>query len=272
MTALPAHDRLPSRRTRLALLWAAAAAVAVALFAARFPQPRAYHLFADTRTCLGIPNFTNVSSNLGFVIVGILGLAWLGSQRGQLLGKRFLERHELALYVAFFAAAIGVGLGSGYYHYAPSNPTLFWDRLPMTLVVAALAGGLAAERFGGPAGVAVCVGLALFLPGTLVYWRASEAAGAENVWPYLAGMNGALAVIALMVALFPSRYTEGRHIGIALGLYAAAMLFDTLLDSWFYSLGQVMGGHAVKHLLAALSMFWLLWFVLRRRVPRGLIT
>jgi hypothetical protein len=206
------------------------------------------------------------------VIVGILGLAWFWSQRGRLLGTRFLERRELALYVAFFAAAIGVGLGSGYYHWAPSNPTLFWDRIPMTLVVAALAGGLTVERFGGRAGVAVAVGLALFLPGTLVYWRASEAAGTENIWPYLAGMNGALAVTALMVALFPSRYTEGRHIVIALAVYAVAMLFDTLLDQWFYdSLGQIMGGHAFKHLLATVAMFWIFWFVLRRRVPRALV-
>jgi len=261
-----------SHRARLALLWGAAGLAVAALFATRLPQPRAYHLFADTRTCLGIPNFTNVSSNLAFVLAGLAGLAWLGSQRGRLVGTRFLERRELYLYGAFFAAAIGVGLGSGYYHWAPSNPTLFWDRLPMTLVVAALAGGLAAERFGGRTGVAMFVVLALFLPGTLVYWRASEAAGAENVWPYLAGLNGTLAVVALMVLLFPSRYTQARHVLIALVLYAVAMLFDTLLDQWFFSLARIMGGHAFKHIVAALSMFWLLWFVLRRRVPRGLLT
>jgi hypothetical protein len=50
--------------------------------------------------------------------------------------------------------------------------------------------------------------------------------------------------------------------------YALAMPFDKLLDEWVYSLGGIMGGHAAKHLLAALAMFWLFWFMLRPRRPR----
>jgi len=256
------------RRTRLAVLWTAAGATLLAVFAQRMKAPD-YNVFADQLTCLRIPNFTNVASNLAFVVVGVGALAWFWTERSRLLGTRFRDRTELALYASFFAAAILVGLGSAYYHYAPTNATLFWDRFPMTLAVAALTGAFVAERVGGRAGVAVCLALALFLPATLLYWRVSEAGGAENLWPYLAGLYGSLAVAGLMLVLFPSPYTHGGQALVALAWYALAMPFDKVLDGWVYSLGGIMGGHAVKHLLAALAMFWLFWFMLRPRVPRA---
>ena len=257
-----------SRRTRLAVLWIVAGATLAAVFAHRLRAP-AYNVFADQVTCLGIPNFTNVASNLAFVLVGVWGLAWFWTERSRLLGTRFRTRTELGLYASFFAAAVLVGLGSAYYHYVPTNATLFWDRCPMTLAVAALTGAFIAERVDGRAGVAVGLALAIFLPGTLVYWRMSEAGGAENLWPYLVGLYGSLGVATLVLVLFPSPYTHGGQALVGVAWYALAMPFDKVLDGWVYSLGGVMGGHAVKHLLAALAMFWLFWFMLRPRVPRA---
>ena len=40
----------------------------------------AYHHFADQRSLLGIPNFSDVTSNLPFLLVGVAGL-WLGQPR-----------------------------------------------------------------------------------------------------------------------------------------------------------------------------------------------
>ncbi len=257
-----------SRRTRLAVLWIVAGAMLVAVVAHRLRAP-AYNVFADQVTCLGIPNFTNVASNAAFVLVGVWALAWFWTEHSRLLGTRFLTRTELGLYASFFAAAVLVGIGSGYYHWVPTNATLFWDRAPMTLAGAALTGAFIAERVDRKAGVIVALALALFLPGTLVYWRMSEAAGAENLWPYIAGLYGALGVATLVLLLFPSPYTHGGHALVAVLWYAAAMPFDKLLDGWVYSLGGWMGGHAVKHVFAAMAMFWLFWFMLRPRRPRA---
>ncbi len=257
-----------SRRTRLAVLWIVAGATLLAVFAHRLRAP-AYNVFADQVTCLGIPNFTNVASNLAFVLVGVWALAWFWTERSQLLGTRFRTRPELALYASFFAAAVLVGLGSGYYHWVPTNATLFWDRCPMTLAAAALTGAFLAERVDWRAGLPVAVVLAFALPGTLVYWRMSEAGGAENLWPYLVGFYGSLGVATLVLLLFPSPFTHGGQAFVAVAWFAAAMPFDKVLDGWVYSLGDVIGGHAVKHLLAALAMFWLFWFMLRPRRPRA---
>jgi len=189
-----------SRRTRLGILWIAGALVLVAVFAHRLRAP-VYNVFADRVTCLGIPNFTNVASNLAFVLAGVVALAWFWRERSRLLGTRFRSRTELALYASFFAAAVLVGIGSGYYHWRPTNATLFWDRCPMTLAGAALAGAFLAERVDTRTGAIVALALALLLPATLVYWRMSEAAGAENLWPYLAGFYGSLGVATLVISV-----------------------------------------------------------------------
>lgn len=106
---------------RARFLIAAAVALIVAgffLFVPPLAQDETYHLFADNRTVLGVPNFWNVSSNLPFAIAGILGLWKL---RG-------------ALDRVLFTGVLLTFFGSAYYHLAPSDARLVWDRLPMTLV------------------------------------------------------------------------------------------------------------------------------------------
>ena len=60
------------------LLFAVTALIAVAgLLLPRIPQPQSYHVFADRRSFLGVPNFANVVSNIPFAVVGLCGLVWL---------------------------------------------------------------------------------------------------------------------------------------------------------------------------------------------------
>lgn len=87
------------------------------------PQDPHYHEFADQRTLLTIPNFWNVVSNLPFVLVGGAGL------------RKF--RHD-PIPAMLFLGILLTGFGSAYYHWYPNDDTLFWDRLPMTLVFMAI--------------------------------------------------------------------------------------------------------------------------------------
>ena len=86
-------------------------------------QDETYHLFADDHSLWGIPNFWNVASNLPFAIVGVLGL-W--------------KLRGVFDYVLFTGVAALTFFGSAYYHLAPNDTRLVWDRLPMTLVFMAL--------------------------------------------------------------------------------------------------------------------------------------
>jgi hypothetical protein len=69
---------LISQRASTGLLLVLTAVVALVFFLLpRIPQPAAYHLFADRRRFLGIPNFANVVSNLPFAVIGLWGLIFL---------------------------------------------------------------------------------------------------------------------------------------------------------------------------------------------------
>src|SRR5205823_5174947 len=92
-----------------------------------------YHLMADQRPAFGVPNGLNVVSNVPFALVGGLGLVATWRRRDD--GSPVFEDSWLRWpYAAVFLGTALTALGSSYYHLAPDNTRLVWDRLPMTLV------------------------------------------------------------------------------------------------------------------------------------------
>ena len=88
----------------LALLMSLPLAVVLAVVPP-IPQDPAYHALADTRTFFGVPNFVNVISNAGFLVVGILGLRLWTSGRS-------IEGASLAWRLFFLAVLAVSGLAA----------------------------------------------------------------------------------------------------------------------------------------------------------------
>ena len=101
--------------------------LAVPLALDPIPQNPAYHVFADRRPLAGIPNFNDVVSNAGFAAVGVLGILVVAGRRRR---EIFAHGSDPWPYIVFFVGVALVSLGSAYYHWAPSNDRLLWDRLP----------------------------------------------------------------------------------------------------------------------------------------------
>ena len=114
---------------RLLLLFGISIFAVVALFfIGPIKQSDSYHLFADTRVIVQVPNFLNVASNLPFLIVGFLGIRLsLSTQPAPALSS--LKKP----YLLFFIGVLLTGFGSSFYHYNPGNANLLWDRLPITI-------------------------------------------------------------------------------------------------------------------------------------------
>ncbi|MGI9449447.1 MAG: hypothetical protein ACR2QH_02145, partial [Geminicoccaceae bacterium] len=152
----------------------------VASFAGLFllepiPQDPEYHRFADTRSRFGIPNFSDVVSSVGLALVGALGLlAVLGAKRRTI----FTQPADARPYVVIFIGVCLISVGSAYYHWAPSNERLLWDRLPISVAFMAFCSAIIADRIDAKAGntwllpVLVASGLM-----TLVYWYWTESLG-----------------------------------------------------------------------------------------------
>ncbi|HEY3073617.1 MAG TPA: ceramidase domain-containing protein [Burkholderiales bacterium] len=225
------------------------------------PEPRAFRELVDDRTLFGVANFWNVVSNVPFLFVGVWGLYVIARGRP----GAFVYPEEKWPYVVCFLAVALIAIGSTYYHLAPIEDRLMWDRLPIGLGFMALLSAVIAERIGVKAGLRALGPLLLAGVASVLYWRWSGQRGAENILPYALVQYGAIAAIVAIAALFPSRYTRGADVLIAVAIYAIAKLVE-VLDSQIYALGHVVSGHTVKHLLAALAVWWLLR-MLQLRAP-----
>ena len=234
------------------LLAAITVGLAVAAFAVpAMPQPLSYHAFADCRTFWAIPNFFNVISNLPFLVGGGLGLAliWRG-------GGRFLDAREQLPYLVFFLGALLTCFGSAWYHAAPDNARLVWDRLPMTLGFAGLVSAAVAERVDAKWGLRSLWPLLALGVVSVLYWYRTERVGAGNLIPYAAYQAWSIAVIVLLIVAFPARrYSHGSLLMWAALFYGVAKFFETFDLAVYRALGGTVSGHTIKHLFAAAAVF-----------------
>jgi len=205
-------------------------------------QDASYHVMADGRTLLGVPNMLNVASNLPFLAVGVLGLV--------AVARAEASRRWNAPYVALFAATALTTAGSMYYHLAPDNARLVWDRLPMTVGFAALLSAVIAERVGERFARMVFVPLLTISAATVWYWYASELAGRGDLRPYALVQFGSLAAVVTILALYRSPQRDTPYLVAGLAAYGAAKILE-LLDDPIFRIGHVVSGHTLKHLAAA---------------------
>jgi len=231
----------------------------------RIAQDPAYHLFADSRTFLGVDNAANALSNIAFFVAGALGLFFLWRERAAGGFSRFASADEMRAYWILFGTIALTAFGSAYYHLAPDDARLVWDRLPMSLGFMALLSATITDRVSIKAGLRLMVPLLLAGAVSVIYWRWSALRGAENLLPYVVVQYGSIAAILAIVILFRSRYTHGTYIFGVLALYAAAKAAEAL-DAQIYALGAIVSGHTLKHLLAALAVCWLLRMLKLRRL------
>lgn len=248
-----------SSRTHAVALLTLAVVLAV-LVLPPIPQPGGYHDFADQRAFLGIPHFLNLVSNAAFLLAGGLGL-WRLLRDGTV----FVHSEERWPYAVFFLSILLVGLGSGYYHLAPGNDRLLWDRLPMSLAFTSLLSAVLVERIGARAGLRLFPWLAAAGLLSVLYWILTERAGAGDLRFYGLVHFYPVLLIPLLLWLFPPRYTRGQDVLVVLILYGAALGAEWL-DRQIFSLGGWVSGHSAKHLLAALAAWWV-WRMLRLRRP-----
>lgn len=240
------------RDTRVRLIASAVVLVAAVLFTRDpIPQDPAYHRFADDRPLAGMPNAADVLSNLPFLVVGVLGMRFaLGAVGGG--SPAFAHRAEAVPWVVFFAAVALTAFGSAWYHSRPSDASLLWDRLPLALVFTSLLGVVIAERVGPRAGLLALPVLLAFGEFSVLYWYS-----AGDLRYYVAVQACAIVVVPMIVALLPGSHTRGGDWYLAVGVYALSKLAE-LGDGAIYSVGHLVSGHTLKHLLAAAGALVLL--------------
>jgi hypothetical protein len=255
--------KLSSTKPGLTLLIITAIFVLLASAVPRIPQPQSYHFFADRRELIGIPNFGDVASNLPFAIVGLWGLGFLLRSRAT-QARHFLDDREIWPYLTAFFGLLLTAFGSSYYHLAPDNARLVWDRLPMTVTFMSMVAAVISERINPRFGVRLLPILLLVGLTSVLQWYWSEARGAGDLRFY-AAVQAYASLVVLLALFLPGRYTRSSDFAFVFGFYALAKVFEYCDVSIFASL-HLVSGHSLKHLAAAASGFCILR-MLQKREP-----
>jgi len=256
---------LISKKLGVALLIAFTLIIGVvALLLPRVPQPLSYHDFADQRSWLGIANFGDVSSNLLFAIAGLLGLIFLWRTSETPL---FVDPRERWPYIFVFLGLFLTAFGSSYYHLAPDNARLVWDRLPMTFAFMGLVSAMLAERVSVGAGLVLLPVLLLIGAGSVFWWWHTES-GAGDLRFYAAVQVYAVLILPLLL-LLPPRYTRSSDFAVIFGLYVLAKILETADRRIFLADHQVVSGHTLKHLAAGVAGLCVLGMLRKRRPIMG---
>jgi hypothetical protein len=220
-----------TNRARLLIAAAGLAVLAFFLFVPPIAQDETYHFFADSRTVWGIPNFWNVVSNLPFAVIGILGLWKLRASFDRVL----------------FGGVLLTFFGSSYYHLAPSDSRLVWDRLPMTLVFMALLACVVSGEKDSRSTRWLLVLLLTCGVASVLWWSI-----ANDLRPYVLVQFGPLLI--LVHALWFVR--DARYLAAVLCFYALAKAAE-FWDQAIFS-GVPVSGHSIKHVLAAIATYFIL--------------
>jgi hypothetical protein len=197
------------------------------------PQPQSYHEYADHREWLGIPYAANVLSNLPILAVGFVGLFRKNSSPS-------LKLMNLGLITA--------ALGSAYYHLAPDDQRLAWDRLGMSVALAGALGSAAEESNPHSKAKSSVTMMATLVANAaaIIWWQT-----VDDVRGYAASQGAATLHFRQLAKRAPSD-KRGRM----MALYWSNILAKAceLLDGPVWRMtGERISGHTLKHLLLAVG-------------------
>ncbi len=201
-----------------------------------------YHIFADQRSLLNIPNFLNVITNLPFVFVGLLGIKVVTK-----IKEKKLKNISFMVFTGFLLVTIG----SSYYHLWPNNITLVYDRIPIVIIVMSFFAWVIYECISPRKG---CKALIIFnIIGliSVIYWIITEQFGKGDLRWYGVVQFYPIVAIPIMLVLYKSTFKHWKEVGLIFLLFAIARLSEKFDAEIYNFLNEIISGHSIKHLFMA---------------------
>lgn len=245
------------RQTWTAIGIVLAAYALLRLMVGALPQDVSYHLLADTRTFLGVPRAGDVLTNLAILAAGLFGLA--------LRSRMAVAPEEHAARDLLVAATILTALGSAYYHWAPTNETLVWDRLPLALVLVSILALVLADRVHPLFARHGLWPLTALAAAGVGWWGVSEAMGRGDLFLYLIVRVGAGVSIALMILFCRPRRTGTKWLVSALVCEVLMAALEHSDHRIFELTGGLVSGHNLKHVMVGVALSLVFWWLRTRR-------
>ena len=160
------------------------------------------------------------------------------------LGRRatFQFGIERRPYVVLFVAVLFTAAGSAYYHAAPDNEALFFDRLPITIAFMALVASQIVDRIGVERGSRHCCRCSCSAQHpSCTGAQANEPAQAMS--PYV--VRGVFDRHTAVLASILSRYTCGKYVYWVLAWYVLGKCLETF-DAEVLEWSRIVSGHTLE--------------------------
>ncbi|CAF1398779.1 unnamed protein product [Didymodactylos carnosus] len=230
-------------------------------FVPPIPQSQSYHEFADQRSLHhlisasfmpNIPHALDVLSNIPFLIIGAYGLYLLLSHTTIV----FFTSFEKLGWLIFFLSICFVCIGSSYYHLRPSNGTLVWDRLPMTVGFSSLLGLLIDERISPLLGKCLFPFLLIIGFVSCAYWYYKD-----DLRPYILVQFYPMIYIPILLLISSNIYSHTSFYIYACILYSMAKVSEVADKPVFRLTLKTVSGHTLKHLFASSAIAVILYML-----------
>ncbi len=224
--------------------------VLVLIFIGPISQDIGYHDFADKREMLGVFNFNDVISNVLFLLFGVWGL--------MNFPKKQIFQPIRIHYFIFCLGVVLTGLGSAFYHLNPNNTTLVWDRVPMTIAFMSFFSATVVDYINIDMGRKILIPALIFGIASVLYWHITEGTGQGDLRPYAIVQFLPMILIPLMIVMYEPESIQERFIIWGLVLYGLSKIFEALDKYMFYVSSEIISGHSVKHVFAAIGSFFIM--------------
>lgn len=254
----PANPPVPRLFLRLLPTLVTLALLALMVWYGAVPERSNPHDYADLRAYAGIPNFGDVVSCAGFLLVSIAGWFYLAPLRRAGAAPAVWNS-----YVIFLASLALTAIGAGYYHAVPNDTTLLYSRLPNVLMLVGLMAVVRAETFGQPGDNSfLATGIAA-AAGSFVWYSYTKANGNADVGPIYLVQVLCLVLVPLWQAIYKAPWAEKAAVYGALLMFVLSQVVGGRDAQILQATGWI-GGHAIFHLLGAAAAAPIVWNMRRR--------
>jgi hypothetical protein len=167
------------------------------------------------------------------------------------------------IYAGFFVGVLFTGFASIYYHLSPGNGRLVFDRLAMTVIFMSFLSAIIGERISVWAGLISFFPLILLGEASVFYWNVTERMGSGDLRLYAVVQYYTVVVIAVILVIFPGKIPRKGDIVIVFVLFAVSKICE-ISDGLILRAGHLVSGHTMKHLFAAVAVYWVLRMIRKR--------
>ena len=237
--------------------------VLVSLWYGRIEQPQSYHQFGDTRTLLGIPNAFDVLSNLTILAPGLLGLALVYDRRKS--EYRYHHRFEPMILATLFGGMVITAFGSMWFHLEPSDATLVWDRLAMTIIMTGYCSLVVSDRFSPSVAQRMHFPLLIFGLLTVLFWYFNG-----DLRPYFLFKFQAPILVVILLFWGEESYDRAGDYLVSMFFFLVASILEYGDIIVFDALG-ILSGHTLKHFTAGIGFYWIMRMISRRQAKANAI-